>query len=550
MTGKLKHHQALKAEGLLRHWSSGLFTLFVSHQWLGRHHPDPNSEQLRVLQGLLRNLLAKTVTIEYDVLTQFFGGTGPKAELDKLVGAYLWLDYICVPQLVESASSSLAYEQLRYVWSIHSYVDRCALFLALVPPCIHHDTGVPCSLNSWLDRGWCRTEFWCKSFSTRSKVPIVVVKGEDSAQYMTGLSSLRYPVYSGMFAVEDDKAACSLLVQKALMKYLSMLRAAKNKTAYRLYLSLFEQMTGCENKKRSMEEFLHDFCFSEPVGQHKSLGPVVCAALSGDHELLRNLVSARASLHARAPGMLETFNAELMPLHFALEFRSQDLRVLQTLLELRADPNCSTLNASSPLSSCRTVDAVDQLVENRADVNLGTTIAQLPPIHFAVGAIGAPCEVVARLLELRADVLGGGGGVACSPLHNVAFSGDSHNDLRNAQLLLDNKADVNQRCRPEGIFRPIELMARVSSRCAGRSGALVRFFGNLSSTPLGWCAVFGNEGLLTFLLRERADPEIRNNRGLRAIDLATSERVRTILRDPVPHIYLLESGSELVTEQF
>ena len=104
-----------------------------------------------------------------------------------------------------------------------------------------------------------------------------------------------------------------------------------------------------------------------------------------------------------------------------------------------------------------------------------------------------------------------------------AFWGDSDNDLRNAQLLVDNKADVNQRCRPEGMFKAIELMARVSSRCARRSSTLVHFLSNLSATPLGWCTMFGNDGLLTFLLRERADPEIRNSRGLRAIDIATSE---------------------------
>ena len=352
----------------------------------------------------------------------------------------------------------------------------------------------------------------------------MVVKGEDSAQYMTGFSSLRYPVYSGNFAVENDKASCSLLVQKALINFLSILREAKSKTAYRLYLSLFEQMAGCGSKKRSIQEFLQDFCFSEPVGQHKGLGPVACAALSGDHELVRSLVRAKASsLHTCAPGMLETFNAEYMPLHWALEFRSHDLQVLQTLLELRADPNCSTHNAASPLCHCHTVGAIDLLIQHGAEVNLGTTIAQLPPIHYAVGGVGSPCEVVARLLELRADVLGGKGGFASSsPLH-LAFWGDSDNDLRNAQLLVDNKADVNQRCRPEGMFKAIELMARVSGRCARRSSTLVHFLSNLSATPLGWCTMFGIDGLLTFLLRERADPEIRNSRGLQAIDIATSE---------------------------
>ena len=51
MTGQFRPHQVVKAEGLLEEWDPKMFTIFVSHQWLGRHHPDPNSTQLQVLQG-------------------------------------------------------------------------------------------------------------------------------------------------------------------------------------------------------------------------------------------------------------------------------------------------------------------------------------------------------------------------------------------------------------------------------------------------------------------------------------------------------------------
>lgn len=118
-----------------------------------------------------------------------------------------------------------------------------------------------------------------------------------------------------------------------------------------------------------------------------------------------------------------------------------------------------------------------------------------------------------------------------SPLHTVAFSGDSKNDLKNAQLLLDCRADINQSCQPEGRMRTLELMARVHNRfIRTKPSNMMRIVSNMSTTPLGWCALFDNEGLLAFLLSKRADPEIRNNRGLRPIDLARSERMKALLR--------------------
>jgi hypothetical protein len=37
--------------------------LFVSHQWLGIDHPDPNMDQLKVLQAALKNLFDRKVEV-------------------------------------------------------------------------------------------------------------------------------------------------------------------------------------------------------------------------------------------------------------------------------------------------------------------------------------------------------------------------------------------------------------------------------------------------------------------------------------------------------
>ncbi|CAE7255530.1 unnamed protein product [Symbiodinium natans] len=263
-----------------------------------------------------------------------------------------------------------------------------------------------------------------------------------------------------------------------------------NMTAYRLYLSLFEELTGLAPKLRRVDEFASEFLFSKPLQRYNGLGPVACAALAGDEPLVRSVAAAKASINTRAPAMPGTQNvADYTPLDLVLWFKSRDLRVLQTLLELRADPNSSTVNAFPPLGKCRTAQAVDLLVRNGAGVNFqGRERSQYCPLHFAV-AFSSPVEVTAKLLELRADVRGGRGGMAsASPLHLVAYSGDSKNDLRNAQLLLDHKADLNQVVQPEGLWRMLGLMCRAYVRCRSDASSIVKFFSHASTTPtpLGW----------------------------------------------------------------
>ena len=316
--GRMSPHQTLKAKGLLSLWSPDMFTVFVSHQWLGLHHPDPNGAQLQVLQRFLKNLIRKELKVEGDAVSQFYGGKLSAEDLERIGNGYVWLDFFSVPQLMKGCWVLRdAKEQHRYVQSIPSYVDLCHVFVALVPK-TQHETGAACSFHSWLQRGWCRTEMWCKCLSTGSRIPIVVVKSDDVAQFIMP-RWVRYPVHSGDFALEEDRASCSLVIQKALSRYVSELRLKKDKTRYRFYLSLFEEMTGLEQRERSVEEFLLDFAFSRPVEQYKGLGPVACAALSGDHRLVRCLANASCSLETQAPGMPEGSNAPgSTPLHLAV----------------------------------------------------------------------------------------------------------------------------------------------------------------------------------------------------------------------------------------
>eukprot|EP00438_Fugacium_kawagutii_P003791 Skav211104 [mRNA] locus=scaffold3323:12503:16167:- [translate_table: standard] len=481
-------------------------------------------------EGVLRNLIGGKLKIQRDAVSNLYGGVLPEVEIQRLQTAHVWLDYFSIPQLVDGGPTPhFGVNQLKYIEAIPAFVGHCD-----VPPNMHSDTGLQCNYYSWLQRGWCRTELWCHVLSERSKHPFVVVRSHDSAQYTAPLWH-RYPVHLGDFTMEEDRARCSQVLQTALATHVSQLRQRKSKTAYRLYLSLFEEMAGLDPKRRSVEDFLQEFSFSTVAGKQRGicLSPVACAALSGDCRLVGSLVVARASLQSPAPAMPEVLHLpDFTPLHLALWFKSHDLGMLETLLDLRAAPNSSGINLPTPLGLCRSTGAVDVLVQHGAGVNFaGANLFKYLPIHMLAG-FGAPCEVFARIIELKADLHGGS---------------DSKNTLNTAQLLLESHADINQRPKVEGICRNIELMSRAYSQCCSlrgtQAGPTVNFFS-------GWCVLLETEELLVFLLRARADPEIRNNRGKRPIDFARSDRLRSILKDPTHSIYLLEQDSELVRHNF
>ena len=61
----LEPHEALKLQGLLVEFDKTMGkALFVSHQWVGRRHPDPDFIQFSVLQEALRHLMSEVQYID------------------------------------------------------------------------------------------------------------------------------------------------------------------------------------------------------------------------------------------------------------------------------------------------------------------------------------------------------------------------------------------------------------------------------------------------------------------------------------------------------
>ena len=94
----LCHQDLLEMKGALTRFEDlpmGSFVMFVSHQWNGYHHPDPNGRQLEVLCKVMRDLRDGThvcvSTDPYHILLYNTNTTTHKSEWHTLLSnAYVW----------------------------------------------------------------------------------------------------------------------------------------------------------------------------------------------------------------------------------------------------------------------------------------------------------------------------------------------------------------------------------------------------------------------------------------------------------------------------
>lgn len=108
MTLPLPKHEDLLEKGLLHQQTPSCYCIFVSHQWLSTAHPDPEGKQLKVLQNCLQGIIERRLDVMNDAASQLHGEF-KKLSSDqqaRIKDAYLWLDWISIPQIVEDSETS------------------------------------------------------------------------------------------------------------------------------------------------------------------------------------------------------------------------------------------------------------------------------------------------------------------------------------------------------------------------------------------------------------------------------------------------------------
>lgn len=289
---RMRPHQALLRAGKLVQWRqpsrgggggrgswAGGGVIFVSHQWLGFREPDPNGEQLRDLQGILRRLMSGDVgrvgpNWKLKLVLGDKSGVSASEWREALPGMLVWVDYFSIPQPfagpmppvrgscdpgpaaggVDAGDSSAdgtvsnsngaprrrqdprerrgarrrslpcvpgedaVLEELlvRAVRSIPAYIERCSLMVVLAPTAWHRDAGEVCDYSSWRRRGWCRMELAC---ALLSPVPsrVLLVRGRDATpEFVSPVDSLFLTAPLGRFTFPEDAVAVAEVVRSML----------------------------------------------------------------------------------------------------------------------------------------------------------------------------------------------------------------------------------------------------------------------------------------------------------------------------------------------
>ena len=162
---EMEPHEELKAKGLLVVFQRSLGNAaFVSHQWVGHEHPDPEFKQMRVLQAALKYAMSSSLKhIPLDIVTELLLPGAKDMPTSELVekDLFIWYDYFSCPQLERKPKEGERSELSKAIESIPAYVAASAFFFVLCPVIENEHLSKVFSPSTWAQRGWCRLERAC-----------------------------------------------------------------------------------------------------------------------------------------------------------------------------------------------------------------------------------------------------------------------------------------------------------------------------------------------------------------------------------------------------
>mmetsp|Transcript_31279 Transcript_31279/g.72954 ORF Transcript_31279/g.72954 Transcript_31279/m.72954 type:complete len:613 (+) Transcript_31279:94-1932(+) len=169
---------------------------FVSHEWLGNQHPDPQGVQLGRLKTMMSKWLegnaAETFSqqdwkvflksvmwppgtmqmvdkVEEDDLAAESSAEAQAILQHQTSTGCVWLDFFSSPQ-----SRTSLVERSQCINSLPAYIERCSFFWIVAPTAQHVNKRDRRDFSSWRSRGWCRLEEVCNLFSKTPRTPLIV----------------------------------------------------------------------------------------------------------------------------------------------------------------------------------------------------------------------------------------------------------------------------------------------------------------------------------------------------------------------------------------
>ncbi|CAK9113771.1 Serine/threonine-protein phosphatase 6 regulatory ankyrin repeat subunit B (PP6-ARS-B) (Serine/threonine-protein phosphatase 6 regulatory subunit ARS-B) (Ankyrin repeat domain-containing protein 44) [Durusdinium trenchii] len=454
--GEIEPHEELKAKGTLVVFDQSLGNAaFVSHQWVGLDHPDPEFKQMRVFQAALRHAMSQLQHIPLDVSSEAVLPSSQTFATSELTSRHLfiWYDYFSCPQLERPSNLSERSELSKAIDSIPAYVASSAFFFVLCPVIESEAASKVFSPSSWSQRGWCRLERAC--YELGQQKPWIRVKGSAVLELNGGAGTdpMMGPAAEGDFSVEEDRAKIAQVLVPLLRHRLRQLLRVRDLVSYRVVLnqqSVYLRGTGVEDFYTPLpsfsadpldlgslvEEFLHQNGLTG-ISERDRGGwlPIHYAALSGSCPLIQGLLARRANPNQRTrqdqpllgvPPLSSALSICLFFQHFdatrLLIFAKASLagvghtiwspmlaagvannpEGIRALCAAGCSPHEGNILVSAFYAACAhgSTDAVQELLRKTGGQGLNMTFA----LHTAMFLHGGRAELVQHLVELRADV--------------------------------------------------------------------------------------------------------------------------------------------------
>ncbi|CAE7780491.1 unnamed protein product, partial [Symbiodinium pilosum] len=560
-------HEVLKAKGVAIEFKEGMGNAaFVSHQWVGDNHPDPEFKQLRVLQDALTHLLSGSQHVPLDMFTELYVPSTKRLRSLELRSSplFIWFDYFSCPQLlgqgaVQPDDGDLSRATISLTASFcnqpdesdlsKAYVAKCRFFFALCPVVPQVSLGSVFTPMTWAARGWCRVERVCRELS-KDHTWVIIKSGTEMELISSTVSFPGGSAGEGLFTVEEDRNKLAPVLQGVLMRKMKLLLRAEDLVAFRILHNMqsvhlrgfpaatmvrdlipgFESDTlpEMDSPRQAVDRFLHQNGLAN-VHRPDRAGwcPLHYAALGGDPVLIRGLLQQRVDVNCwtRKEQPLVGAHTGMTALQICSFFKHHE--AMRLLISARSDLICGVLaeEVVTAAAIANDPEGVRILCEARCDPSRRSRLNLCA--FDSAAASGASAALEELLLQGKPI------------LHKHDFSNTLHwattfrgGSAEVVKRLLDCRADVNYvNISADILILKLIIAVKSLQHRFGRATVFTRWIYHLQKqTPLMAAILSGQYEGAAALIACGADLNLQNARRWRASDFAEEQSVPDFLK--------------------
>lgn len=536
---EVRPHQELLTQGRVVQFKESLGkAVLVSHQWISDHHPDPEAQQLKVLQLALQNLRSGTTQVSAHPLTEFVFGTLPPDHFQEALTSsgsiFFWYDYFSVPQFEVNCpgfATNPNEEQAKAIASIPGYVEMSEFFVALCPALDHRDSSQSLNQYTWAQRGWCRTERMVREVTAPKKALILLIESPKHLAVLPAWESNFYSPGDGEFSIEQDRHVVGTMMRNLIETQMRSSLILGDLASYRFYLNhQHVRLRNCQveplkgllppREETVEDEILEEFFYQNGfrhILERDAVGwsPLHYAALGNSAELVQSLLEKRANVHCRSTKAAHKLFKGAQAIGIAAAFGND--QVVRVLLAARADATGAFTAAS--------------LADHPGIIRILYEAGGDPSGRRGMNAIDTACALGAtRALRVLLELPPSKGAKPIRHLLHIALSFNGGNpDL--ISMLINFGMNVNEAFYPEAPLKYVYFYFGMKYRLLGPSRFRTICYHHRGATPLMLSVLSGYFTAAELLLQAKAEVGTRNARCMTAFDLAVQSAPQSLLND-------------------